>query len=158
MSRRAAILMGVLVAAVGVAIVAVSVLAPAGRFGVTPRWVVACVGGAFLFFGGWTAAIYALGFDPKRPNDSLPSPGVQLAVFVPGMLLFVTPFHWVAFWPGPRLFSTSLSLPFLATHGASTGWTGRAVFGAGAVLVDLFIIGIAVRLARQMRGWSPPAG
>lgn len=160
MSRRGAILLGVVVTAVGAIIVAVSVLAPDGQFGATPRWVVACVGGAFLFFGGWTAAIYALGFDPKRPDDTLPSPGVQLAVFIPGMLLFVAPFHWVAFWPGPRVFSTSLSFSALSAHGTSggNGWTGRVVFGAGAVLVDLFIVWIAVHLGRRVLRRPPPPG
>jgi len=149
MSRRGAILMGVLVVAVGVTIVAVAVLAPDGRFGLTPRWVVASIGGAFLFFGGWMVAIYALGFDPKRPDETLPSPGVQLAAFLPGMILFVAPFHWVAFWPGPRTFSTSFSLPFLSASGPSSGLGGRVVFGAGAVLVDLMIVGIAVKLGRR---------
>jgi len=148
LSPRASILMGVLLAAAGIAIVAVSVLAPAEKFQ-APRWVIACVGGAFVFFGGWTAAIYALGFDPARPDETLPSPPLQLAVFIPGMLLFAAPFHWVAFGAGPRQFSGSFSIPFLTFRGGSGAWTGRAVFGAFSILIDAFLVALIVKLVRQ---------
>jgi hypothetical protein len=148
LSPRASIRVGVLIAAIGIAIVAASVLAPAEKFQ-TPRWVIACVGGAFLFFGGWTAAIYAMGFDPARPEETLPSPALQLAVFIPGMLLFAAPFHWVAFGAGPRQFSSSLSIPFLTIRGASGAGTGRAIFGAFSILIDVFLVALIVKLVRQ---------
>src|SRR6516164_2862322 len=115
LSRKASILVGIACAAVGIAIILVSLFANSRGFQ-APRWVVASAGGAFLFLGGWLAALYATGYDPQRPEQTLPSPAVQLAVFVPGMLFLAAPFHWVAFGPGPRQFSTTVSIPFLAVH------------------------------------------
>src|SRR5262249_51028161 len=98
LSRKSSILVGIACAAVGVAIVLVSFFAAPEKFQ-APRWVVACAGGAFLFFGGWIAAVYLLGYDPKLSDETLPPPLVQLAVFVPGMLCLVAPIHWVASVP-----------------------------------------------------------
>src|SRR5215470_3932288 len=100
-------LIGLLVAGVGLAILAAA-FASNRRFE-APRWVVGGLGGAFLFFGGYLAAIMAGGYDPLRPKETLPPPLVQLAWFVPGFLCFAAPFHWIAFWPGPRRFSSSVS-------------------------------------------------
>lgn len=142
--------MGLAVGIVGFVIVGVALFAGEQGFH-APRWVVACVGGAFLFFGGWIAAIYATGFDPARPDETLPPPLVQLAVLLPGLLCFAAPFHWIAFWPGPRQFSTSFSLPFLSVRGSSSGLSGRIAFGAGAVLIDALVVASAVRLLRRAR-------
>jgi len=150
LSRKASILAGIACASVGVAIILVSLFADSRGFQ-APRWVVACAGGAFLFFGGWLAALYATGYDPQLSEQTLPSPAIQLAVFVPGMLLLAAPFHWVAFGPGPRQFSTTLSLPFLAVHRSGGSMGGRIAFGVGAVLMDAILVGSVVRLVRQMR-------
>jgi len=112
MSPRGAIIFGVLMAVVGIGIIAAGAWAPQKDVH-APRWVIEATGGAFLFFGSWTAVVYALGFDPKRSAETLPPPLVQLAFFVPGIVFLALPFHWVAFGPGPRAFSGSFSLPFL---------------------------------------------
>jgi hypothetical protein len=148
MSRRGAIIMGAVVAAVGIAIIALAAWAPGEKFH-APRWVVAGAGGAFLFFGSYLAVIYALGFDPKRSEETLPPPLVQLAFFVPGLTLFALPFHWVAFGPGPRAFSGSISLPFVTVSQRSSELSGRIMFGIGAVLTDLLIVGVTIRLLRK---------
>jgi hypothetical protein len=150
LSRKASILVGLLVAGVGIAIVLASIFSGSEKFQ-APRWVVACAGGAFLFFGGWLAALYATGYDPQRSEQTLPSPAIQLAVFVPGILCLAAPFHWVAFGPGPRQFSTTLSIPFLALHNSGGSMGGRIAFGVGALLMDAILIGSVVRLVRQMR-------
>ncbi len=150
LSRRSSIAVGLAVAAAGLSIVAVSVFARADAMH-APRWVVACAGGAFVFFGGWTAGIYAAGFDPNRPLEGLPSAWVQLAVFVPGMLMFAAPFHWVAFGPGPRQFSGSLSIPFLTVVSRGGAWTGRAFFGAGSLLLDVLIVASVVAILKRRR-------
>ncbi len=142
---------------VGAAIVAVSVLGNASSFH-APRWVVACAGGSFLFFGGWTAAVDALGFDPARPQETLPSSFVQLLVFIPGMLLFAAPFHWIAFGPGPRQFSGSLSIPFLTFRHRSGETAGRAAFGLGAVLIDAMLVAWVVTTLRRARRPPPISG
>ncbi len=149
-SRTAAILVGTLVALTGVAIIGVAFFARPEGFG-APRWVVACAGSAFLFFGGWTAALYAFGYDPERPNETLSSARVQLIVLIPGMLFFAAPFLWIAFGRGPREFSSSFSMPFFAARHAASGLTGRVMFGIGSLLVDAILVAAVVRLARTGR-------
>jgi hypothetical protein len=149
MSRRAAIFVGLAVAGVGLLLLVLSLSIPQAKLE-TPRWILASVGGAFLAFGGWTAGAYFAGYDPERPNARLPSPAVQLAVFLPGMLCFAVPFHWIAFGRGPREFDMSFSLPFLSQGSRAPDWMGRGLFGAGAVLLDVLIVAMTVTLARRM--------
>jgi len=148
MSRRAAIVLGALVAAVGLGVLALAFWGSGEKFH-APRWVIAACGGAFVFFGGWTAVVYALGYDPRRSEETLPPPLVQLAFFAPGLAMFALPFHWVAFGPGPRAFSGSFSLPFVTVSQRSGEMSGRILFGIGAVLIDLMILGICVKLIRR---------
>lgn len=147
--KSGAIALGVLVALTGAAIVGVAFFGKPEGFH-APRWVVACAGAAFLFFGGWTAALYALGYDPKRPQETLPRPGIQLAVLVPGLLFFAAPFHWIAFGPGPRAFSSSFSLPFFAASGRAPEMPGRVMFGIGSLLIDAILVAGVIRLSREM--------
>jgi hypothetical protein len=136
---------------VGILVIALAFVGDADQFH-APRWVVAAAGGAFLFFGGWTCVVPFLGFDPKRPDDTLPSPAVQLLFFVPGFLLFAAPFHWIAFGPGRRQFSGSVSLPFVSVTGVPGGELGgRILFGIGALLVDAILVGTAAKLVRRIR-------
>jgi len=148
MSRRAAIVLGALVVAVGLGVLALAFWGSGEKFH-APRWVIAACGGAFVFFGGWTAVVYALGYDPRRSEETLPPPLVQLAFFAPGLAMFALPFHWVAFGPGPRAFSGSFSLPFVTVSQRSGEMSGRILFGIGAVLIDLMILGICVKLIRR---------
>jgi len=148
MSPRGAIVFGVLMAVVGIGIIAAGAWAPQKDVH-APRWVIEATGGAFLFFGSWTAVVYALGFDPKRSAETLPPPLVQLAFFVPGIVFLALPFHWVAFGPGPRAFSGSFSLPFLWISRRSGELSGRVAFGIGAVVMDLIVVAITVTLLRR---------
>ena len=149
LSKRGTILVGLVLALAGVAIILVSVYGDSGKFN-APRWVVGSMGGAFLFFGIWTAVAYAMGYDPRRSEETLPSPSVQLAVLIPGILLFAAPFHWVAFGPGPRQFSMTFSIPFLSVRHPGGAVVGRILFGFGALLVDAILVAAVVRLVRQM--------
>ena len=150
MSRNGAIALGLGVALVGAVIVVVSFFGSSQKFH-APRWVVASIGGAFLFFGGWLAAVYARGYDPKRPQETLPSAKIQLVVLVPGLLLFAAPFHWIAFGRGPRAFSSTFSLPFLSISGRASEMSGRVMFGLGALLIDIIMVTAAMRLLRSGR-------
>lgn len=152
-SKTQSMLIGLLVAGIGLAIIAVAFLAPERKFE-APRWVVGCVGGAFLFFGGYLAAIMAGGYDPLRAKETLPPPLVQLAWFIPGFLCFAAPFHWIAFWPGPRKFTSSFSLPFVSVRTGSGGLGGRIAFGFGALLIDAILVATVVRLLREARARS----
>ena len=148
MSPRSSILLGIVLAVVGLGIVAAARWAPERSFH-APRWVLASGGGAFLFFGSYLAVIYALGYDPRRGEETLPPPLVQLAFFLPGMTFLALPFHWVAFAPGPRAFSGSVSLPFISVSGRYGALSGRILFGIGAVLMDIMITGTTVSLLRR---------
>jgi hypothetical protein len=147
--RSGAIALGVVVALTGVAVVGAAFLAKPEGFH-SPRWVVACAGAAFLFFGGWTVALYASGYDPNRPRETLPSARIQLAVLVPALLFFAAPFHWVAFGPGPRAFSSSFSLPFLSVGGRAAELPGRVMFGIGSLLIDAILAAAVIRLVREI--------
>ncbi|HYK41021.1 MAG TPA: hypothetical protein VE007_01445 [Thermoanaerobaculia bacterium] len=153
--RSGAIALGGAVALTGAAIVAVALFGKDDGFH-SPRWVVACAGAAFLFFGGWTAALYALGYDPKRPNETLPRPGVQLLVLIPGLFCFAAPFHWVAFGRGPRAFSSTFSLFSFSARGRASEISGRVMFGIGCLLIDTIIVIAVVRLWRQQAGSGSP--
>jgi drug/metabolite transporter (DMT)-like permease len=150
MSRNGAIALGLGVALVGVVIVAVAFFGSSEKFH-APRWVVASIGGAFFFFGGWLAAAYALGYDPRRPQQTLPSAKIQLVVLIPGLLLFAAPFHWIAFGRGPRAFSSTFSLPFLSVSGRASEMSGRLMFGFGALLIDAMMVTAVIRLLRSSR-------
>ncbi|HEY3202576.1 MAG TPA: hypothetical protein VGL03_02840 [Thermoanaerobaculia bacterium] len=154
LSRRGSILLGI--AVVGLFIVAVSIWAGGEKFE-APRWIVASVGSAFLFFGSWIALCYGLGYDPKRPEETLPSPLLQLVFAMPGLFFFALPFHWIAFGPGERRFSGGLSFPLLFLRHGNDEMSGRIAFGIGAVLIDLLIVYSAVRLIgrRRDRAASP---
>jgi hypothetical protein len=67
-----------------------------------------------------------------------------------GSLLAVI-FNWIAFGPGERRFSGGVALPLFRVSSSRIGeWTGRLVFGAGAILIDLFFVWAVVRGIRQL--------
>ena len=70
---------------------------------------------------------------------------LMLLVF---MVLFVAPFHWIAFGPGERSFSSSTSMGGvnLTQRGGET--SGRLAFGLGAILMDIFSVFILYRIVR----------
>jgi hypothetical protein len=64
-------------------------------------------------------------------------------------------FAWVAFGPGERHFSSSVSIPGLSTSAHSSASSGRIAFGIGAGFIGLFFVVATVsgakRLWRSMR-------
>jgi hypothetical protein len=149
-ARRTAAAVGAVMALAGLVIVALAIFGGAERFN-APRWTVGACGGAFVFLGGWTAAMYARGYDPNRPEDSLPSPWLQLAILVPGLVLFAAPFHWIAFGPGPREFSGGVSIPFVSARTHANATLGRIAFGLFALLFDAIVAVTVVRLVAKIR-------
>jgi hypothetical protein len=65
--------------------------------------------------------------------------------------LFTVIAGWIAFGKGERHFSTTLNLPFLTRHGIGNEWTGRVVFGLGAILVAAFTVVLSVVSVRRLR-------
>jgi len=65
--------------------------------------------------------------------------------------LLALPFNWIAFGPGERRFSGGMALPFFWVSSSRIGeWTGRLLFGGGAILIDLFFVWVMVRGVRQL--------
>jgi hypothetical protein len=155
-SRLGAVAIGSGLAIAGAGIVALSIWGNADAFH-GPRWVVGSVGGAFFIFGAWTAVCYAIGYDPNHPDDGLPSPRVQLAICLPGLILFAAPFHWIAFGPGERRFG--ISILFLTIRGSANAVAGRFIFGVVTIAMDVFIILWTLRTLRQdrARGGGDPS-
>lgn len=149
-SPSGAILTGTLMMVVGIGIVGLALVGHEKSLN-APRWVVACVGGAAFVFGWWATRIYGRGYDPSRPEESPLSPALERLFFIPGMLLFAAPFHWIAFGPGPRQFSTSFSIPFLARNSTTTGLPGRIAFGLGALLLDAILVAGVIGISRRAR-------
>jgi hypothetical protein len=79
-----------------------------------------------------------------------------LGLAIVGLMFAV--FAWVAFGPGERQFSSSISIPGLSTSGHSSERSGRIAFGVGAGFMALFFVLSAVsgakRLWRSSRGGS----
>lgn len=138
-SRSGAILIGTLMMMAGIGIVGVALVGHDRSLN-APRWVVACVGGATFVFGCWATTICGQGYDPRRPEEAPPSPALERLFFIPGMLLFAAPFHWIAFGPGPRRFSTSFSIPFVFQRHTTTGLSGRIAFGIAALALDAVLV------------------
>lgn len=119
-----------------------------------PHWVVGAAGLAF-FLGGIAVIT---GRPPGTPEAAAAAsrftsrftswPTFALGLGIVGSLAAVA--NWIAFGPGPRRFRGGISIPFVAVSGPTGEWTGRAIFGAGALLTDLFLLWIVVRGLRDL--------
>jgi hypothetical protein len=106
-----------------------------------PRWVVA-VGGVAFLAGGFVPMTTRLG--PNAWQSQLVGAVVVMAL--------AAVFNWIAFGPGERQFTSTVSIggSLVRQHGANET-SGRIVFGIAAVLIDLFLVFVAVRWARGRR-------
>jgi len=118
----------------------------------TPGWVGVGVGLMFLFAGVMLLADAAAG--GTGPNGELPPnapPGFHLVQSIMGLGIVVAMaavFSWVAFAPGERHFSTTISIPFVAWR-PSGDTMGRWAFGTVAVLIwTVIALAIAISMRR----------
>ena len=129
----------------------------------TPAWVVVATGGMFILAGLAIIVDYAMA-GPLQADGSLPESAplfLRVTQYVLGLaivgLMFAV-FAWIAFGPGQRQFSSSISLPFWSSSGRSSERSGRIAFGIGAGFMGLFLVLAAVsgakRLWRGDRGGS----
>ena len=115
-----------------------------------PHWVVGAAGLAFFLAG--IAVI--TGPPPGTPEAAAATShftswwSFALGFGIVGSLAAVA--NWIAFGPGPRRFQGGIAIPFVAVSGPSSEWSGRALFGVGAVLTDLFLLWIVVRGLRDL--------
>jgi hypothetical protein len=118
----------------------------------TPGWIGIGLGLMFLFTGATLLVDAAAG--GIGPNGELPqgaSPGFHVAQSILGLGIvaaMAAVFSWVAFGPGERHFSTTVSLPFGAWR-PQGDTMGRWAFGVAAVLVwGAIAIGVGVSIRR----------
>jgi hypothetical protein len=126
-----------------------------------PPWVVVAAGSTFILAGLALINGYAIA-GGLQADGNLPDSApliVRVAQYVLGLaiiaLMFAV-FAWVAFGPGDRHFSSSVSIPGLSTSAHSSARSGRIAFGFGTVLIGLFLLVATVSGARRLRRGRPP--
>jgi hypothetical protein len=166
LSPRGSVVMGLLFVAGGLMILsmAVGLITPSSP-GTAPAWVPACGGVTFVAAGLLVIVDFGLarlGPDGQlAPDTPLPTQlaSLVLALAVVGSLALIA--GWVAFGSGPRAFTTTFSMPFVARRYQSGELSGRIVFGFSTVLlVAAFGASGAAGLRRLWREWrartNPP--
>jgi hypothetical protein len=127
--------------------------------GTAPAWVPAC--GGLTFVAAGLLVIVDFGVARVGPDGQLVSDtplaiqlvSLLLALAVVGLLAAIA--GWIAFGPGPRVFTTTFSIPFVARRYQSGELSGRIVFGFSTVLlVAAFGASGAAGLRRLWREWQ----
>ncbi|MCM3881832.1 MAG: hypothetical protein ND807_17120 [Vicinamibacterales bacterium] len=122
----------------------------------TPVWVGVAAGVVFVLGGLVIVNSYAIGPKAISDADGLSAAGpyrafAQILLTTMICVTLAAIAGWVAFGPGEREFSTGGSLPFYSSRGKSSGWGGRAVFGAGAIFAAVMAVAVAVAGFRRAK-------
>jgi hypothetical protein len=156
LSRRGALLVGWVCAAAGCPPILIATGVITGNLAPgVPPWVGVAAGLVFIFGGAAVIVGYAVGAG-VGPDADLP-PGTPIAVratqsllgfCIVGLLVAVS--AWVAFGPGERHFSTTVS-SFAGTRSSQASErTGRIVFGTGAIAIGIFWVAATVVSVRRL--------
>jgi hypothetical protein len=156
LSRRGALLVGSLCAAAGCPPILIATGVMAGNLtpGV-PSWVGIAAGLVFIFGGAAVIVGHAVA-GGVGPDGDLP-PGTPILVratqyllgfCIVGLLLAVS--AWVAFGPGERNFSTTVSSFAGTRSGQASERTGRIVFGTGAIAIGIFWVAATIVSVRRL--------
>jgi len=119
------------------------------------RWVVVAAGAMFVLAGLAIINGNALWGAPAADGDlAADAPfAAKLTQYLLGTsiigLMFAV-FAWIAFGPGQRQFSSSVSIGGATTSAPGSAHTGRIMFGVGAVLMGLFFVAAAVSGAKRL--------
>lgn len=167
LTPRGAVVMGILFMAAGTyPVLAGFGVVPVNPSPGVPPWVILAVGSMFMLAGLAIINGYAVAgasqADGSLPDDAPLFARVTqylLGLAIVGLMFAV--FAWVAFGPGERHFSSSISLPFWSISSHSSERSGRIAFGIGAGLMGLFFVLFGVsgakRLWRGSRGGEEPS-
>jgi len=156
LSPRAAVALGLVIIGAGLFLVLFAVgLVPGAEASLeVPRWVAACAGLMFALCGGAVIMGYAVA-GGVGPDGDLPAGTprrIRLTQYVLGLGIIsslAAIATWIAFGPGPRAFTVTL---LFVGRGPGDETVGRAVFGAGAVLMWVFwVVFLAVSVQRLRR-------
>lgn len=110
-----------------------------------PRWVLAAVGLAFALAG---VMVMVNGIKSSF-GDHIIFKWVYNSLVLLFMIIFASPFHWIAFGGGERSFSSSMGVGGVSiTQSGGGDFSGRLAFGCGAVFMDLFIVLIIHRIVK----------
>jgi hypothetical protein len=156
LSPRGRLGIGLLVAALGafICLIGLGIITSNAKDVHAPLWVVTSAGAAFLF-AGLTLALSAASPTTDADGGLPPSAPfvLRLLQYLLGLAIvaaLASVGSWVAFGPGERNFSVTLSLPWWGSTGKGNDLIGRVVFGIGAVLTWLFFIAVAVKGWRRL--------
>jgi hypothetical protein len=154
LSPRGAVVLGLLVIACGVApILGALDLIPYRLTPGTPAWVGAAAGAIFIFGGAALINGYALGGGKNFETQA--GPFVYTAQQILGFCicaLFAVVGGWIAFGPGERHFTQTVTLPFWQSTREGGANLGRALFGFGALLSGAIALVALLRALRGRRG------
>jgi hypothetical protein len=110
-----------------------------------PRWVIAAAGGMF-FSAGVLVGSMDTAFNSFRDQKWFAA--IQLLALLTVPLGLMIPTNWVAFGPGEREFSVSISIPFLSGYFPNANQIlGRIFFGIPALFMDVIALGVFGKLA-----------
>jgi len=118
-----------------------------------PEWVRVCAGLVFIAAGLAIIVDYRLGragSDGQLAADTpfaVQAASLGLALSIVALMAAIA--GWIAFGPGPRAFTSTLSLPFFVRRGHGE-LSGRIGFGIGAVLLFGMFVAFAVFGVRRL--------
>jgi hypothetical protein len=152
-SPRTTFVCGLLAVGMGLLLVLIGfgVIKPGGKGMHAPLWIATCAGLVFMLAGISIAvgAIHGVSSTGELPKDA--GWWSRLFYYALGLLIcagLAAIGSWVAFGPGPRVFSGT-GMTFMS-KGANE-LIGRIVFGFGAVVTWLILLAFAVTGARKLR-------
>lgn len=157
LSPRGSVLTGIFFIGCGLApiLMAIGVI-PVTAAAPVPRWVPIC--GGLVFVAAGLVVIVDFGIGRVGPDGQL-APETPLAVQAASLFftlaivgLMAAVAGWISFGSGPRDFTSTISLPFLARRGIGGETSGRIAFGFSTVL--LIVVFVAAGNAGVRRLWK----
>jgi len=134
-------------AGLAIVLVAADVIPTDPRSLDAPRWVVAASGLTFFLAG---VAMMVMPGASAGARGQVSWLGFLLVFGILGSMAAIA--NWIAFGPGERQFSGTISIPFIAITSGSSEWTGRIAFGVGAVILDVMLVILTYGSLRALLG------